>query len=375
MTEKIKLAVVFAGQGAQKPGMGKSLNEASAAVRAVFGKAGEGIRFDCFEAGADRLKETEVTQPAVYTMDFAAYAAFLEALDAALGGEAPQPCAVAGFSLGEYAAFAAAGVIGSFEEGLELVRTRSLLMKDAGRWPDGSPRGTMAAAMGSREAVLALVEKTRGDDVLEAVNFNSPTQTVVAGDVSAAERFAAAAKEDRSLGVKAIPLAVSGAFHSPIMAPAAEGLAAALEDYTFHAPKIPVFVNVTGKDLMDGTDVDSTDAGGTGVGGTGAGGGTGVGGMGVGGGADGKSGGGFDSERVKDVMLRQIKSPVQWQATVENLAAAGVNTIVEVGPGKTLSGLAKKIAPELDVYHIEDAETLAATVAAIAARQGGSAPG
>jgi [acyl-carrier-protein] S-malonyltransferase len=366
------LAVVFAGQGAQKPGMGRDLYEASAAARAVFDRAGEEIKHDCFESDADHLQQTEITQPAVYTMDMACLAALKEATEDMLYG-----ICYAGFSLGEYAALTAAGVIGSFEEGLALVRKRSLLMKEAGTNPDGSPRGAMAAGMGTTEAVLALVEKTRGSDILEAVNFNSPAQTVVAGDAAAVGRFAQAAKDDRSLGVKAIPLSVSGAFHSPIMAPAAEGLAAALADYTFSAPKNRVYLNLTGKDIeayrssmtaasradewveetettkvaevAEATEAtEATKATDTNLT------------------APAMSIKNVDSITYdaawKDVMVRQIQSPVQWQRTVEQMAADGVRALIEVGPGKTLSGLVKKIAPQIEVRHVEDTESLAEAV-------------
>jgi [acyl-carrier-protein] S-malonyltransferase len=322
----IKYAVVFAGQGAQKPGMGNSLYEISPAARNVFDQAGEGIKYDCFEADAERLKQTEVTQPAVYTMDMAAYAALREALGTDKGSF-PEPSAVAGFSLGEYAAYTAAGVIDSIETGLGLVKKRSLLMKDAGTNPDGSQRGTMAAGMGDPGAVLALVEKARENGVLEAVNFNSPQQTVVAGDMAAVERFAALAKEDRSLGVKAIPLPVSGAFHSPLMKPAAEGLAGVLEDFSFSEPKCTLYLNATGGTFED-----------------------------------------FDcgcgacecpDKKVKTILVRQIQSPVQWLKTIEAMKDAGIEAIIEVGPGKTLSGLAKKIEPDLTVLNVEDAESLA----------------
>jgi [acyl-carrier-protein] S-malonyltransferase len=293
--------------------MGLDLYESSAAARAIFDRAGEEVKHDCFDSDAEHLKQTEVTQPAVYTMDMACFAALTEAA----GDAMPAKVCYAGFSLGEYAALTAAGVIASFEEGLALVRQRSRLMKEAGVYPDGSPRGTMAAGMGEKSAILALVELSRGKDVLEAVNFNSPAQTVVAGDATAVARFAQAAKEDRSLGVKAIPLSVSGAFHSPIMAPAAEGLASVLAAYTFSAPRRPVYLNVTGRELVP-------------------------------------------TEDVKEVMVRQIQNPVQWQETVEQMEVDDVMTLIEVGPGKTLSGLVKKITPEIEVCHVEDAESLAA---------------
>ena len=323
-----KYALVFAGQGAQKPGMGKSLYEASPAARAVFDRAGQAIKHDCFEADAERLKQTEVTQPAVYTMDMAAYAAFREALGMDEGNFS-EPSCVAGFSLGEYAAFTAAGVISSLEEGLELVKARSLLMKAAGTAADGTQIGAMAAGMGDREAVLGLVEKAREKDVLEAVNYNSPQQTVVAGDSSAVERFISLAAGDRSLGVKAIPLSVSGAFHSPLMKPAGEGLTEVLRDFSFSEPSLPVYLNVTGGAYEDYAEIAV----------------------------------GSLNSKVKAIMVCQIQSPVFWQHTIESIVSNGIETIVEIGPGKTLSGLIKKIAPEITALHVEDAESLRETAA------------
>ena len=327
MTESNKYAIVFAGQGAQKPGMGKSLYDASPAARAVFEQAGDQIKYDCFEADAERLKQTEVTQPAVYTMDMAAYAALRESLRID-EGNFPEPSGVAGFSLGEYAAFTAAGTIDSIKTGLSLVKKRSLFMKAAGLNEDGSQRGAMAAGIGNQDAVIELVEKARGDGILEAVNFNSPGQTVVAGDILTVERFVALAGSDRGFGVKAIPLPVSGAFHSPIMRPAAEELEKELENYSFSEPVIPVYLNATGgsfKDYdKDGSDMDA-------------------------------------NMKTKAIMVRQIQSPVYWQKTIEAMAAAGIGIIIEVGPGKTLTGLIKKIAPEVTALHVEDAESLAET--------------
>ena len=321
-----KYAIVFAGQGAQKPGMGKSLYENSNAARAVFDQAGEEIKFDCFEADAERLKQTDVTQSAVYTMDMAAFAALMEDLGVTEGAF-PEPSAVAGFSLGEYAAFTAAGIIENIETGLELVKNRSLFMKEAGTNPDGSQRGSMAAGMGSKEAVLELVEKTREDGILEAVNFNCPQQTVVAGDVIAVERFAKLAKENRNFGVKAIPLPVSGAFHSPLMRPASDRMKDALESYSFGTPKYTVYLNETGEPLEaygSASDSDISDM----------------------------------SAKARTIMTQQMQSPVLWQKTIENMRDAGIDLIIEVGPGKTLTGLTKKIAPELTALHVEDKESL-----------------
>jgi len=309
-------AVIFAGQGAQKPGMGKSLYEASPAAQEIFERAGEAIMHDCFHADAERLKTTEVTQPAVYTMDMAAYAALRE-------GITEEPSGFAGFSLGEYAAFTAAGAIGSFEEGLALVKARSLVMKEA-----GERSGAMAAGMGEREVVLSLVGKARGDDVLEAVNYNSPLQTVVAGDARAVERFASLAAADRGLGVKAIPLPVSGAFHSPLMKAAADAFAEELEKYSFSEPALPVYLNVTGGPYEEysAAAVGTTNA------------------------------------KIKAIMVCQIYNPVFWQQTIEAMKEDGIRTVIEAGPGKTLTGFVKKTAPEMAALHAEDAESLAKTI-------------
>ena len=322
-----KYGIMFAGQGAQRPGMGRGLYEMSHAARAVFDLAGEKIKHDCFETDEEYLKQTEVTQPAVYTMDMAAYAALREKLGAGNEGY-PEPSGVAGFSLGEYAAYTAAGVIRSLEDGIALVRKRSQLMKAAGTGPDGAQIGAMAAGMGSIEAVLDLVEKTRGDDVLEAVNFNSPLQIVVAGDEAAVQRFTASANEDRGLGVKAVPLAVSGAFHSPLMRSASEGFAEALAEYSFNEPSLPLYLNVTGAHYREYSEMAVGSA----------------------------------SAKVRALMAFHIQSPVQWQSSVEAMAADGIETMIEIGPGRTLSGLVRRIAPGITTYNVEDAESLSETV-------------
>jgi len=314
-----RYAVVFAGQGAQKPGMGKSLYETSPAAREIFERAGEAIMYDCFQADAERLALTEVTQPAVYTVDMAAYAAFRE-------GVAEEPSGLAGFSLGEYAAFTAAGAIDSFEEGLALVKARAFVMKEA-----GERNGAMAAGMGERDAVLSLVGKARGDDVLEAVNYNSPLQTVVAGDAHAVERFASLASADRGLGVKAIPLPVSGAFHSPLMKPAADAFTEELKKYSFAEPSLPVYLNVTGGSYEEYSiaAVGTTNA------------------------------------KIKAIMVCQIHNPVFWQQTIEAMKADGIGTVIEVGPGKVLTGLVKKTAPETAALHVEDAESLSEAIKSV----------
>jgi len=378
-----KIAAIFAGQGAQYPGMGKSLYETSAAARAVFEAAGDKITRDCFEATQEELNQTDVTQPAVYTVDMAAWAAFAEALgiatnscsghgvgEAAQGGEVAQSRAaaqsgetvqnreavqrgetaqsgvlvsepvdivgMAGFSLGEYAAFTAAGVLPDVATGIELIKERGRLMAAAGRHEDGSPRGAMAAVLGARDDILELVEAARGSWVLEAVNYNAPTQTAIAGDAEAIEAFASAAKASGKR-IRVMPLPVSTAFHSPIMTPASEGIREAASKIAFGAPAYEVYLDMTAGALSayieeaDGGAAEEPDF----------------------------------SDIVPRIMAEQVKRPVKWQQITEALAAAGAEIIVEFGPGKTLTGLAKKTAPDVTAVNVQDAETLAAAIEAI----------
>jgi [acyl-carrier-protein] S-malonyltransferase len=351
MTDVKRIALVFSGQGAQYPGMGRSLYDSSVAAKAVFDESGDWIKDKCFEGTADELKETSTTQPAVYTVDMAAFAALKEKLDCGatlamtdntphceerseslprpIGYEAIQISAVAGFSLGEYAAFTAAGIIPDVKAGFDLVCRRSVLMADAGRYPDGSPRGVMAAVLGDKDDILALVEVSRGNDVLEAVNFNSANQTVIAGDALAVTRFSANAK-DSGKKLRPIPLAVSTAFHSPIMEPAANGIIDAASEIKFLEAIYPVYLNMTGETL-DTYLSDKKEY----------------------------------QEAVQSVLGLQAKSPVQWQKTIENIAALEVDAIIELGPGKTLTGLNKKNAPGVLALHVEDEESLNETIGAL----------
>ena len=341
----MNIGVLFSGQGAQYPGMGKSLYEHSAAARRVLDEAGAEVKAQCFEAAAEELKQTAITQPCVYAVGMAAYAAFLEALSAqglmvphveqapeqpkGSSGESQLVLAgVAGFSLGEYAALTAAGIIGDVPKGVALVRERGRLMQAAGTSKTGEAKGGMMAAMGQRESILTYVESARGDGILEAVNFNAPGQTVVAGDFAALGRFAEVAKRNR---IKAMRLPVSAAFHSPMMAPAAEPLRQLLLDATLSAPTLKCYCNVTGQDLFAGNAIPAEGL----------------------------------AAYVADMMARQVKSPVYWQETIENMMRDGIQAVVECGPGKALRGLAKKIAPDLPAFYVEDAESLQETIEAL----------
>ncbi|MDR2156475.1 MAG: ACP S-malonyltransferase, partial [Clostridiales Family XIII bacterium] len=297
----MKIGLLFSGQGAQYGGMGRRLYDECPAGKAIFDRAGGEIRRWCFDGDKETLTETRITQPAIYTVSMAAWAAFEEAIARELRAEDVEIAGAAGFSLGEYAAYTAAGVIGDFETGLAIVRKRGEFMSEAGRHPDGAPRGAMAALMGAREAALRSVEAAKGKDVLEAVNFNAPNQTVAAGDAEAVERLKVCGK---AAGLKVIPLHVSTAFHTPIMIPAAENLRRFLTPFAFGAPRVPVYSNVTGKDVLDGKPENvALDA------------------------------------WIRERMAEQAMRPVYWQETIENMFGDGIRVFVEFGPGRALTKL------------------------------------
>lgn len=321
----MKIGLLFAGQGAQYSGMGKSLYDSSKEAKRIFDLAGQEIQDWCFEGTKEMLRQTNITQPCVYTVSMAAYEAFLEELsklDEVLINQIEME-GMAGFSLGEYAALTAGGAIRSFETGLEIVRNRGTWMNEAGKDENGESFGGMIAAFGEREHILECVRISKEDGILEGVNFNSPVQTVVAGDKEALERFKARSKE---LGhIKAVPLSVGTAFHSPMMAPAVPKLRELLLASDLKKPTVKVYSNVTGKDVMDGASGDT-------------------------------------GNWISEIMAKQAMSPVYWQETMENMVADGIRTFIEIGPGNTLCGLAKKIDNELVTMHIENEETLKETM-------------
>ncbi|MGI6721446.1 MAG: ACP S-malonyltransferase [Anaerovoracaceae bacterium] len=320
----MKAGIMFAGQGAQYPGMGKDLYENSNAAREVFDAAGEQVKDWCFNGTKEMLRQTHITQPSIYTVTMAAYKALREKLDAHPElGPAFEIVGYAGFSLGEYSALTAAGALTDIAAGQSIVTKRGNWMNEAGMDENGEQRGGMVAGFGRREDICAVVEEARGDDILEAVNFNSPVQTVVAGTKPALERFIEVAKEKK---VKAKMLSVSTAFHSPLMIPAAKKLKQLLLESEIRKPDHKIYSNVTGRDMMENYD------------------------------------GGDIVEYVADLMSRQAMSPVYWQETIENMVKDGVELVIEVGPGKTLSGLAKKIDKNLKTLHVEDQESLEKTI-------------
>lgn len=298
-----KIAFVFSGQGAQAPGMGKELYECSDAAKAVFELCDSirpGTSEQCFNGTKEELTVTANTQPDMFAVEVAAARALVDA--------GIQPDALAGFSLGEISALAFSGAV-SLEDGFKLVCRRGELMQEASN-----------AADSAMVAVVKLppekVEELAGQfDQVYPVNYNSPAQTVCAGLSSSMDGFKAAVK---AAGGRALPLKVSGAFHSPFMSSAAKGLAEVLAPMEFGTPSCPLYSNVTAQPYEDG--------------------------------------------QFKDLLSRQVENPVRWQTIVENMIAAGVDTFIEVGPGKTLAGLIGKINSDVRALNVEDAESLKHTI-------------
>ncbi|MEI2394346.1 ACP S-malonyltransferase [Paenibacillus phytohabitans] len=300
-----KIAFVFPGQGAQAVGMGKDVYEALPQSRAVFEKGDEVLGFPLskliFEGPESELKQTVNTQPALVT----ASVAYLEALRD-LG---VTPDYVAGHSLGEYSALVAAGVL-SYEDAVRLVRLRGQFMEEA--VPGG--QGAMAATLGADRAALTELCRSISEagNSVELANVNCPGQIVVSGTVAGVNEVVQRVKE--AGGKRAIPLEVSGPFHSSLMKEAAEQLAAELQKVTFNAPLIPVIVNVTAAPVTD-------------------------------------------PEEIRNLLVAQVFSPVLWQDSVEWLIADGVDTFVEIGSGSVLAGLIRKIDKNVKLVNINSLES------------------
>jgi [acyl-carrier-protein] S-malonyltransferase len=307
----MSLAFLFSPQGSQAIGMGRSLVDASPAARAVFDEAdatlGWPVSATCWDGPKERLDDTRQTQPCLLTTSVAALRALEER-------GAPRPSAVAGHSVGEYAALVAAEVL-AFPAALRLVTRRGELMAAA------DADGGMAAVIGlDRAAVESVVDGFGRPTELVVANDNAPGQVVISGR---REAIAAVEASLTDAGARRIvPLPVSGAFHSPLMADVAEQLAEAFEAESWSDARVPVVSNVTAEPL--------TDAG-----------------------------------RLRALLAEQVRSPVEWVRVVERLRDDGVTTVVELGAGAALVGMVKRIAPELRGLAVNDAATLAGTAAAL----------
>jgi [acyl-carrier-protein] S-malonyltransferase len=302
-------AVLFAGQGAQSVGMGRDVVEASPEARQVFEQAGNVLGYDlaavCFDGPAEKLEQTDIQQPAIFTTSVAIW----RALEAE-GASPEKPFAMAGLSLGEYTALHVAGSV-AFEDALKLVKRRGELMQAAAR----SHPGGMVAAFGlDAEQLEAICEEAASNGPIGPANFNSPGQIVLSGAKPACD---AAAKLIEAAGARAVPLKVAGAFHSELMAPAARELSQTLADTPFDTPTIPVVANV---DCEYHSGPDDT------------------------------------RRRLTD----QLTHPVRWQGSMERLITEGVEQFIEIGPGRVLSGLMKKINRRMPITNISTAENLAA---------------
>jgi [acyl-carrier-protein] S-malonyltransferase len=301
-------AFVLPGQGSQSVGMGRALSESSPAAAAVFATAdralGSPISALAWDGPAETLDRTEHAQPAILAASIAILAAIRERW-AAEGLAAPTPRFAAGHSMGQYSALVAAGVI-SLEDGVRLVRERGRLMRASGQGRDGA----MAAIIGLDDARLPeLVAAASASGVFVVANRNAPGQVVVSGERAAIE---AGAELARKMGAKrAILLPVSVAAHSPLMAEAAEGMRRALRDIDFHDPQPPLLANVDGHPLTD-------------------------------------------AEACRAELVEHLTAGVDWIRTVEQMVANGVTTFVEVGPGRVLTGLIKRIVPDGELIPADD---------------------
>ncbi len=309
--EKEKIAVVFPGQGAQYVGMGKQLYENFPAARNIFHQSDKILKFAIteliFQGPEEELTRTKNSQPAIFILGIAAYKALKE--------KAPQlvPAAFAGLSLGEYTAFTAAESF-SFEDGLDIVRKRGAYMDEASQ----KNPGTMASIIGlDEQAVREICTRLAESFVINIANVNCPGQIVISGEKKGIE---IAVEEAKKIGAKrAIELKVSGAFHSGLMASAQEKLAKALDEIEVKPPKTPVITNVSA-DFED------------------------------------------DVNKIKELLAKQVTNTVLWQKSIEKLIDNGIEIFIEVGCGKVLQGLIRRINKDVTTLGVEEPNSLEETL-------------
>jgi [acyl-carrier-protein] S-malonyltransferase len=305
------VAFMYPGQGAQAVGMGRDLVENFAAAREIFAAANTalGIELDklCFEGPIEKLSRSDITQPAILTTSIAAMRSMQEA------GELPDPAVTAGHSLGEYTALVGAGMM-EFHDAVRLVRARGQFMQEA---CDAAP-GTMYAIIGLEdEPVEQACEQARDerDGGVWPANYNSPGQVVISGEAAPAAR---AAELCQDMGARrALPLKVAGAFHTPLMRPAADKLQKELAQVPMHEPACPVVANVTGKPVTD-------------------------------------------PDTMRQLLLKQVTHPVRWTAVMQQCLEDGVERFIEIGPGKVLSGLLRRIDRNAGCERVGTAEDVKA---------------
>ena len=289
-------AFIFPGQGSQFVGMAKDLYEEIPQVKEIYQRANQVLGFDLtqisFQGPEEKLRQTQYTQPAIFVHSYA--------IAMMLANRAIQPVAVAGHSLGEFSALTFANSF-SFEDGLKVVQQRGQLMQGAGEKHPGS----MAAIIGlSSEKIEKICQEAQGKGPVQPANYNSPVQVVISGSVSGVSEAIELSKEEGAKRV--VELSVSGAFHSTLMSEIADTFQKVLDDVVVHTPKIPVYANVSADVVLD-------------------------------------------SGEIKHLLYQQLTHSVRWVETIQNMIQKGIHRFIEVGPGKVLSGLVKRISSDVEV--------------------------